>query len=280
MAADDKRQVGGCNLQEDTEAQPQVSKPKSRKKWYFLIGLIVLIVAAFGTWLMVPVEVVALGINYSPGEKMTYEIDMTMKMMGQEFSYTMTYRIEILDKENGTYTMRQAFTSDLLNQTYSFTVRINETGHIVEYLDVPPEFQQTMSSFTYMPGNGFFFPKEEAKVGDSWQIPIDMQTEEFNITGTINNKITETRRITVPAGTYDVFKLEITSSEFIYVYEPPPELNMTEPIEMDMKGYEYFEKGTCLVIEAKFEQTTSMSMMDQTISMSMTLEMRLTEHTK
>jgi len=100
--------------------------------------------------------------------------------------------------------------------------------------------------------------------------------------GTINNKITETRRITVPAGTYDVFKLEFTSSEVTMTYKPPPELNMTTPIEMSMtmKGYEYFEKGTCLTVEAKFEQTASISMMGQTISMSTTLNMRLTEHTK
>ncbi len=269
------------NLSESTEKKPQVSKVL-RKKWYLLTGLIVIIVAAFGAWLMVPAEVVALGINYSQGEKMTYEIDMSMKMMGQEFSYTMTIQIEILDKEDGTYTMRQTFTSDLLNQTFSLTVKINETGHIVEFLDVPPEFQQTTSSLSFMPGNGFYFPKEEAKVGDSWQIPIDMQTEEFNLTGTINNKITETRRITVPAGTYDVFKLEFTSSEITMTYKPPPELNMTELIEigMTMKGYEYFEKGTCLTVEAKFEQTTSMSMMGQTITMSMTLHMRLTEHTR
>jgi len=270
------------NLSKDTEKKPQVSKPKPRKKWYLLAGLIVILVAAFGTWLMVPAEVVALGINYSKGEKMTYEIDMSMKMMGQEFSYTMTIRIEILEKENGIYTIRQTITSDLLDQTYSLTVRINETGNVVEFLDVPPEFQQTMTSFSFMPGNGYYFPKEEAKVGDSWQIPISMQTEEFNLTGTINNKITETRRITVPAGTYDVFKLEFTSSEFEMTYKPPPELNMTTPIEigMTMRGYEYFEKGTCLVVEARFEQTTSMSMMGQTISVSMTLNMRLIEHTR
>jgi hypothetical protein len=226
-----------------------------------------------------------LGINYVQGEKMTYEIDMTMEMMGQEFSYTMTLMIEILYKENGTYTVRTTF--GLMNQTqpmatYSITAKVNETGHTVEFLDVPPDFQQTMSSFSFMPGNGFYFPKGEAKVGDSWQIPIDMQTEEFNFTGTINNKITETRRINVPAGTYDVFKLEFTSSEFNLEYETPPELNMTEPIEIDMtmKGYEYFEKGTCRVVEAKIEQTTSMSMMGQTISVTITLDMKLTKHTR
>ena len=272
------------NLSRDNEVQFQAPKPKPRKKRYFLIGLIVLIVTvvAFGTWLMAPAEVVALEVNYSQGEKMTYEIDISMKMMGQEFSYTIIIRMEILEKEDGIYTIRQSFTSDLLDQTYSFTVRINKTGNVVEFLDVPPELQQTMSSFSFMPGNGLYFPKEEAKVGDSWQIPIDMQTEEFNLTGTINNKITETRRITVPAGTYDVFKLEFTSSEVTMTYKPPPELNMTTPIEMSMtmKGYEYFEKGTCLTVEAKFEQTASISMMGQTISMSTTLNMRLTEHTK
>jgi len=79
---------------EETEAQQQVLKPKSRKKWYLLTGSIVLIVAAFSSWSMLSseAEAVALGINYSQGERMTYEIDMAMEMMDQEYSYTMTYR--------------------------------------------------------------------------------------------------------------------------------------------------------------------------------------------
>ena len=275
------------NLPEKTLPEPRVSKPKSRKRLYFLVGLIALMVAAFGTWSMLPseAEAVVLGINYSQGERMAYEIDMTMEVMGQEFSYTMTYVLEILEKENETYTMRTILT--LVNQTqiiatYSITARVNETGHTVEFLDVPPEFQQTMSSFSFMPGNGFYFPKEEARVGDSWQITIAIQAEDFNFTGTVNNRITGTRRVTVPAGSYDVFRLEVASSDLTFIYKPPPEIGVTEPIEaqMTMDGYEYFEKGTCLVVEAKFEQTTSMSIAGQTMRLTMALDMRLAEHPK
>lgn len=267
---------------ENAEVQPQVSKPTLRKNWYLPIGLIVIIIAAFSIYYLayMPTEVVALGIKYNRGDKMTYEIDVTMTMTGQELSYNMTQKIEVLDKENGIYTLRT--TSILMNQTYSITMRISELGHMVEVLDVPPEFQQFISSFSFMPGNGLYFPSDETKVGDSWQIPIDTQTEVFNITGTINNKLASIQSINVPAGTYQVFKLEITSSEVTIEFEPLSELDMTEPIEIDvmMEGYIYFEQETCLVVQAFTEQTTTTSMMGQTISMTMTLDMRLTEHTK
>ena len=268
-----------------SQERPPSQASKSRRRWYILAGLAVVIVVALGTWSMLPgeAEALLLGINYIEGEAMTYETNMTMEMMGQEFSFLMTYTLEVLDVEDGTYTIRTTF--NLMNQTqapatYSITARINETGQTVEFLDVPPEFQQTMSSFSFMPGNGLYFPMKEARVGDSWQIPIDMQTEQFNFTGSIDNRITETREVTVPAGTYEVFKLEIASSDFRMVYIPPPELGATGPIEMDltMSGYEYFEKGTCRVVEAKIDQTIEMSMMGQTLSMTMTLDMTLTEH--
>ena len=152
--------------------------------------------------------------------------------------------------------------------------------HTVEFLDAPPEFEQSMSYVSFMPGNGFYFPGEMARVGDSWQIPIDMQTEQFNLTGTMDAKITETGEITVQAGTYEVFRMEI-SSELRMVAPPPEYANVTEPIGMNMtmEGYQYFEKGTCRVIEAKIEMTMDMSMMGMTISIPMTLNMELTEHT-
>jgi hypothetical protein len=133
-----------------------------------------------------------------------------------------------------------------------------------------------------MPGNGFYFPVEEAKVGDRWEIPLNMQNEQFNLTGTINNQITGTRKIIVPAGTYEVFKLEFTSTDFTLSFSPPPELNMSEPMVMEtsMRGYEYFEKGTCRVVEASFEQTVSMSLMGQSISVTITIDMTLKEHVK
>lgn len=261
----------------EEKAPPQVSK--SRKRWYFLVGSITLIAVAFASWSMLPgeAEAIALGLSYTEGEEMTYEIEMAMEMMGTNLSYAMTYTVEVLDVEDGTYTMRTTF--GLMEQTFSITTRINQTGHTVEFLDAPPEFEQSLSYVSFMPGNGFYFPGEKARVGDSWQIPVDMRTEQFNLTGTIDNKITETGEITVQAGTYEVFKLEITS-DLRMASQPPQYTNVTEPIglNMTMEGYEYFEKGTCRVIEAKIEMTMDMSIMGMTMSVPMTLDLELTGH--
>jgi len=261
----------------EEKALPQVSR--SRKRWYFLIVSVILIAVAFASWSMLPgeAEAVTLGLSYVEGEEMTYELEMAMEMMGTNLSFAMTYTMEVLDVEDEMYTVRTTFS--LMEQTFSLTTRINQTGHTVEFLDAPPEFEQSMSYVSFMPGNGFYFPGEMARVGDSWQIPVDMRTEQFNLTGTMDAKITETGEITVQAGTYEVFKLEISSD--VRMVAPPPEYaNVTEPIGMNMtmEGYEYFEKGTCRVIEAKIEMTMDMSMMGMTVSIPMTLNMELTEH--
>lgn len=109
-----------------------------------------------------------------------------------------------------------------------------------------------------------------------------MQTEDFELSGTIDSRITETGEITVPASTCEVSKLEIASPDPRKVYRPAQEDVATGPIEVDveMTGYEYSEKGTCVVVEAWIEQTVEMSMMGQKATKSMTLHMKLAEHTR
>ena len=170
--------------------------------------------------------------------------------------------------------------------TYSLSMKIDESGQFVELVDAPEEvqeaFQQSMSYFSFMPGNGFYFPLSEAKVGDSWEVPIDMTTEMFNFTGTLDCVITETGEITVPAGTYDTFKLEVSSSDLSFAFSPEleQETGQSMGIEMAIDGYEYFEKGTCRMIQSAFNLTISATVMDTTVTMEFSMDMQLTEHIK
>jgi hypothetical protein len=266
-----------------------IQKPGSRRKLYLFV-VIVLIAALSGSVLLYsfrPVEAIALALQYEVGEKMTYEMDMTVGMMGVEASATMSYSIEVLDKEGDIYTVRM--TMELLGQgqtgtSYSMTMKITESGELVELVDAPEEvqqaIQQSMSYFSFMPGNGFYFPLSEARVGDSWPIPINVSTEMFDFTGTMQCAITETRALTVPAGTYDVFKLEITSSDLDFALNPEyeQELNQSMDMQMTMNGYEYIERGTCRMIQANFDTTMSMAIMNVTATMDLSMNMQLTEH--
>jgi hypothetical protein len=282
-------------------------KPSGSRKKLYMLAVAVLIVALSGSILLYsfrPVEAIALSLQYKVGEKMTYEINMTISMEDEfsytdKFSYTMVYSMEVLDKEGDIYTIRMTTgirsqnltitpTGILIqNQTvtiYSLTMKITESGEFVELVDAPEEvekaLQEARSSFSFMPGNGFYFPLSEAKVGDSWQVPIGMTTEMFNFTGTLNCAITESRKITVPAGTYDAFKLEVSSSDLDIAFSPELATGYSIDFQMAMNGYEYFEKGTCRTIQATFNQTTSATVMDTTVTMEFSMDMQLTEHIK
>ena len=52
------------------------------------------------------------------------------------------------------------------------------------------------------------FPKEEVKVGESWQIPMNAEVSGFVMEGTATYKVSEVKTLTVPAGTYNVFKID------------------------------------------------------------------------
>jgi hypothetical protein len=262
----------------------------SRKKLY-LVVVAVLIVALSGSILLYsfrPVEAIALSLQYRVGEKMTYETNMTMNIMGFETSATIVYSMEVLNKEGDIYTIRMTTAILSQNQTIpssSLTMKVDESGRFVELVDAPEGVQealQSMSYFNFMPGNGFHFPLSEARVGESWEVPINMTTEMFNFTGKLDCAITETRKITVPAGTYDAFKIEVSSSDLGFAFSPELEQEMGQSMEiqMAMNGYEYFERGTCQTIQAAFNATINATVMDTTMTLELSIDMQLTEHIK
>ena len=241
------------------------------KKRYLAVGLIAVLVVALGVWFMTRPEILSLKIKYVEGEKMTYEVDLTVNVMGQEQSTTATFVFEVLNVEDGVYTVNHTVTT--LNETHSLTVKFDDSGQLVDVEGLSPEQAQIFSFFVGLPGYGMYFSKEEAKVGDSWQVPVDVRTEEFNLTGDIYNEIEETEKLTVPAGTYDTFKLEIDPSDLTMVY-----VNATAPIQLTIFGYECFEKGTCLLVQSEFDVSLRVSMLGQTVTISVAFQMTLVEH--
>ncbi len=241
------------------------------RKLYLAIGLIAILGSAAGVWFMLRPEIIPLTIKYVEGEKMTYEVAMTVNVMGQEQSQTATFTLEVLDVEDGVYTVNHTVTA--LNETNSLTIKFDESGRLVDVHGLSPEQAQIFSFFVGLPGYGMYFSKEEVQVGESWDVPVDVRTEDFNLTGTIYNEVEETEKLTVPAGTYDAFKLQIEPSDLTMVY-----VNATAPIQLTVFGHEWFEKGTCLLVQSEFDVSVRVSMLGQTITISAAIQMTLTEH--
>ena len=265
-----------------SETLPEAVKPRFGRKLYLVMGLVAIAIVATASIIVFTQflpsatgETVPLGLNYSVGEKMTYEFSMTMEALGNEVSQEAILGMEVQSFDGENYTIRETMT--FASQEYSFTVKIDKMGNVIDFIDLPPEFQETLSSFLGVPGFGSYFPKEEARVGESWKIPIDMELMGMDLEGTINYKLSKITSVTVPAGTYDVLHVEIKPSSFAATYS---EGGMSFHMDLNMDGYIYLKNATCHPIEYRINESATITAQGQTQSMEMTIQMQLIEHLK
>lgn len=271
------------------EALPTPSPQKvSKKMLYSVIGLIVIVAVASivaliyfmptGEAIMIP-----LGVNYSVGEEMKYNLTMSMTMsmpgMSQTVTATANITMEILSFDGTNYTIR--CTAEMYTPAYSsvlYTVRINKTGHILEFAGLPGEAQQIYQSFVCMPGFGSYFARDQMKVGESYQIPLNISVSGVSILGNVNYRISEAANKTFPyVGLCNVFRMDIGANN---VQGTATSGGTTINMVLNLNGYTYMEYETCIPIEVSIQETVTASSMGQTMSMNMNMQMRLVEHSK
>jgi len=250
------------------------------KKLYLIIGLIAVItvVSALTIMYFLPRGLgakISLGMNYSVGEKMTYDVTITISAMGQTITQQGTIKNEILSFDGVNYTIRQ--TVRVESQEFSYTFRMNKTGHILDFSSLPPELQQTYSSIMGIPGFGSYFPRNEARVGEGWQIPINIHEGQYSLNGTMYYGVSGVANITVPAGTYEVFKIDIVAANVIGTYQSS---GTTVNMALSLSAYGYLENATCRPIEFNIQVAATASTTGQTVSMSIAIQIRLREHVR
>jgi hypothetical protein len=264
------------------ETLPEAVKPRFGRKLYLVIGLVAVAVVVTASIIVFTQflpsakgEIVPVGFNYSVGEKMTYEFSITMEALGNEVSQEAILGMEVQSFDGENYTIRETMT--FASQEISLTVRIDKMGNVIDFIDLPSEFQETYSSFLGVPGFGSYFPKEEVRIGESWKIPMDMELIGMDLEGTINYKLSKITSVTVPAGTYDVLHVEIKPSSFAATYS---EGGISFHMDLNMDGYLYLKNATCHLIEFRVNESATITAEGQTQSMEMTLQMQLIEHIK
>ena len=264
------------------ETQEEAVKPKAGTRRYLLVGL--LLVAIVATASIVTVnqflpsvsgDLVSVGMNYEVGEKMTYEIKTTVEMLNMPISSEYTLQMEVLSFDGENYTIKQTMTIE--QQEFSYTMKINRMGQMVEYNESAVEIDEAFSSLFGVSGYGAQFTSDEVRVGESWEIPINITEEAINIQGTLSYMLSEIATVTVPAGTYDVLKIEAEISD-MQSSTSIGELDMQTV--SNMNGYALLEKDSCMLIELNMDQVTTMLAMGETTSMATNLQMQLVEHTK
>src|SRR5208337_5368450 len=100
------------------------------------------------------------------------------------------------------------------------------------------------------PMNTLFFNESEIQVGQTYQFPFSFSNSTMSTSGTENVKVADIENITVPAGTYKTFKLELSTSNFqVSSQGMSATLSFTGQVNMDYT--------TCHVIDFSLQGTVN-----------------------
>ena len=235
-----------------------------RKKLYTTVAAIIVITVVLLAVIFVPLsnaEIISLGVHYSLGEKLTYDItSSSFSQLGESFtnsSAQSTLTIEVLSINGDTYTLNYTITSGAASNstTTSHLLDVKKTDMINLLTLMPVALQGYVENSGRSPIETAFFNQSQAKVGDAWQIPVACaasDTPEAEITV----KFVAIQNLAVKAGNFKVFKIEFTQAS--------AQLSQNQPVDEaygGVSGESYLEFGSCKQIQStlQFNMTTSPS---------------------
>ncbi len=235
------------------------AKKRFGKKVYIAISAIVIIAVIVVAVLLVPpgnADVITLGVHYSPGEKLTYAITTsTSSQYGNtstNLSAQSTLTIEVISLNGDTYNLNYTTTSSSLG--YSFTtsrqMEVKQTD-IVNLLTLLPVALQQYTTNSTSPMETAVFNQTTAKVGDTWQIPLNIpgsNSTQMEITV----KFVDIQNLAVKAGTFKVFRIDFSQTN------PNVQQNSKNlPLNLNyaVSGTSYLEFGTSKQIQSTLELT-------------------------
>jgi hypothetical protein len=264
------------NSSSEESVLPETSQTTSRlRKTSLILGLVIITIIAvasiyaFSQSPSFGVGATELRLDYNVGEKMTYEITVGMQMFDTMVSETVTLEMEVQNFDGENYTV--GYTILAGTDETSFTLKLNETGHIVENSELPDDLDETFSYFLGVPAFGSYFTGEKVSVGESWEIPFDFP--EIDLKGKMIFVITETSKVNVPAGTYDVLKIGTESSGLSMEAEDVQ-------VNLEINGFLSLEKDTCRLVDLDLNLTLETVLENQTTSIDMDIELTLINHQK
>jgi hypothetical protein len=265
------------------------SKKRFGKKLYVAIAAVA-VIAVIVAALMLPqgAATIPLTVNYTVGEKMMYTTTETMAYHSfsaasslsstvpplNNTSIDSNSTVEVVGFEGEYYTLNHTVTIPLNQKPFSASIleKVSKTGYSTYII---PGLAQSVSNISSNPFLTELLNRPEVKVGDIWTVPFPTAPAAGNSSASVTGDLTMTfvgfEDLTVPAGSYRVFRVDMTCNNFHY----NPSTNLTNSTlisvpSLTFSGQMYMEYGTCRQIKSTMQMNTSYqsSMFNYSISMS------------
>jgi hypothetical protein len=278
----------------DSTVSLPVNQPpagKKRRNVYVTVAALAVIVVIAGA-LLIPQgagEAMQLTLGYGVGECMVYQntnlvtnqmANTTLDLPGTTTSqsYNSTLRLDILE-DKGEY--------------YVVDEKISTEADFFRNIELPPitlNISKTAYYNNFMaPGGPLIFynatnptilaylAQPSVKEGEVWTIPVNTGNASLGLTGEITLKFVEIEEITVPAGTYTVMRIEVTSST-LTVHADNSIFASMQGMTLQLNGTTYIEQGTCRLIKADMTQASNLNSAGAERTSTMYTERTLIEH--
>jgi hypothetical protein len=269
------------------------------KKLYITIGVVVALVTIFLAFLIPQGQAtIPLNVDYTVGEKMVYDSPMSMTIDTGRSSFggstgpkpiniSSQQTIEVMSFDGENYLLNHTTTMNALGRplSYSMTEKMNKTGYSTYLLDVGSIQQEIPSGG--VTSNTFLaqmLSKPEVKVGETISVPFPNSNQYLQTTGDLTMTFSGVEDLTVPAGTYRVFRIDLSSSNLKISLNPSaiysPAVSSDVSMNLNLNCQIYLEYGTLRQIKSSMQETGvyQSSIMNMTANTSM--DMTLVQHIK
>jgi hypothetical protein len=262
---------------EQTVPTPPEPVKKSRKKLYALSGVVAIAAVLIAVLFILSVVPQGLGEtipyvhSYTVGQRLNYSVSASIAMGGQQASETGTFGMHIVSFDGENYTIDETTHYEVQgrSQDSSYTTILNKDGQIVGGSNLPSNVESVYSMMQGTPNFGLALNRTEITVGETLHIPLNVANSTFSMSGTMNCKVASVENVTVPAGTYKTFKLEISTSD-VHVSSQGVDIGM------NLNGQVHLEYGTCQLVDLNMQVTANSG----GNSMSLTININLTNDTE
>jgi hypothetical protein len=244
---------------------------------------------------------IPLSVDYTVGEKMIYDSTVTMTIpsyssetsnvslpLNSSVNLTSQETIEVIGFDGENYLLNHTSTMTILGKPISFslTEKMNKTGYSTYLFNLGTTQKEisvlgpTSSSFIAQ-----LLSKPEVKVGDTISVPYPALSSSIQTTGNLTIKINAVEDITVPAGTYKAFRIDMTSNN-LQITLSLPVANSTSispsklSVNVDINAQVYLEYGTMRQIKSTMQETASYKSSTLNMTIQMTSDMTLKQHFK